>query len=124
MSLSPERASQLGTIGGLRRAALNDPSELARSGQVGLRARLLREVDPEGQLDKQERERRLQRAHRAWMLQLALRSTKARRQRLIEAARGVAHGARSVASRRAPSTSPAPTASTVTTAHAARRSQT
>lgn len=76
MSLNSERARQVGTIGGLRRAALHDPAELAKRGQAGLRRRLLAEVDPDGQLDDDERERRLQRAIKAHMLQLALRARK------------------------------------------------
>jgi hypothetical protein len=81
LSLSPAQARQVGRIGGLRRAALNDSVELARQGQAGLRRRLLAEVDPDGSLDAAERERRVQRALRAHMLTLQLRSAKALRQR-------------------------------------------
>lgn len=82
MSLSSTRARQIGTIGGLRRSALHDPADLSKAGQRGLRARLLREIDPERQLDKAERDRRLQAAIKAHFLQLAYRSAKVRRQRV------------------------------------------
>jgi hypothetical protein len=115
LSLSPDRARQLGVIGALRRHALHGSTELARQGQAGLRARLLNEIDQDGRLEDQERARRLQIALRAHMLQLALRSSTARRQRrLTEGTDGQVHGVRSVASHRAPSTSSAPMLTTLT----------
>lgn len=70
-----------GRIGGLTRSATSDMSELARSGQAGLRRRFENEVDPDRALSPAERARRADAARRLHFSRLALASARARRAR-------------------------------------------
>ncbi|HVL99323.1 MAG TPA: hypothetical protein VM324_08535 [Egibacteraceae bacterium] len=76
--LTPARASLRGRIAANVRWSREDPTENVRRANVGFQARFLDEVDPNRELPEAERERRAKAAMRAYMCQLALRSSKAR----------------------------------------------
>jgi len=65
-------------IGALARWSKDDPVEGTRAARESFLARFERQVDPEGVLDPDERQRRALCARRAYMSQLALRSAKSR----------------------------------------------
>ena len=77
--LTPEQRSLRARIAANTRWSREDPTENAIRGQKGLRARFLREVDPDNTLTKAERLRRADAAYRAHMSRLAFASSKARR---------------------------------------------
>jgi len=82
MSLTPEQRVLRSRIGGLSKSARFDGKEATKPARAGFMAKFLREVDPEGVLPADERQRRADRAMRAHMQRLALaRSTKASKQR-------------------------------------------
>jgi hypothetical protein len=68
-----------GRIGGLRTAARHDPRVTSAPGRAAFLARFEREVDPEGALPSEERQRRAIAARKAYFAELALRSAQARR---------------------------------------------
>jgi hypothetical protein len=70
-----------GRIGGFRAWALNDPETMIGAAHRAWHARFDRLVDPEGVLDPQERAVRADRAMKAYMGQLAIKSAAARRKR-------------------------------------------
>jgi hypothetical protein len=67
-----------------RRAATEKAREV---GRTALLERLAREVDPDGTMDPDERERRVEHARRAHFARLALKSHAARREALVAARR-------------------------------------
>lgn len=72
------RRSQAARIGALARWGYHDPKEGTKAARAGFDAKFLRDADPDGVLDPQERERRAQRLKRAHMLGLAQKSAAAR----------------------------------------------
>lgn len=58
-----------------------NPTEQGRKMRAGLEAKFLREVDPEGTLPEDERNRRAEAARRAHYQRMALASAKARSER-------------------------------------------
>ena len=68
-----------GRIGGYARAALYSPEELTGKARVGFLHRFETEVDPDGTLPPEERQRRAKAALRAYMAQLARKSALKRR---------------------------------------------
>lgn len=71
----------LGRLGGLRTVARHGPHAVAARARAGLRARFLREADPDGELPDTERERRAALIMRAHYAKMSLASAKARRRR-------------------------------------------
>lgn len=59
--------------------ARTDPRETTRAAQDTFLARFERDVDPDGVLPENERQRRAEAARKAYFTALALRSSKARR---------------------------------------------
>jgi hypothetical protein len=79
--LTPEQAHLRASIAVNERWAkstADDREANAIRGQAGLRDRFAREVDPDGQLDSAERERRAGNKYKAHMQRLALASSRAR----------------------------------------------
>ena len=68
-----------GRIGGYARAALHSPEELTGKARAGFMRRFETEVDPDGSLSHEERQRRAQAALRAHMARLARLSAIKRR---------------------------------------------
>lgn len=58
-----------------------DPVAATAPARAGLRARFEREVDPDGELDDDERRKRADRLMRSHMTQLSARAVEARRRR-------------------------------------------
>ena len=85
MSFTPADASLRGRIGAHALHAQHDSRELTEAARAAANAkldgRLLRDIDPSGALPEGERRRRLGHARRAYFLELALRSVRARRER-------------------------------------------
>lgn len=81
MSLTPEQRRLRAQIAANTRWSREDSSVQARRGQAGLTAKFEREVDPDGALPPAERARRVEAARRAHMQTLALKSSRARKQR-------------------------------------------
>ena len=82
--LTPERAAMLGRIGGLATASRHDPKDMTAPARRGFLARFERQVDPDGALPAEERERRAQAALKSHMARLALSSADARRRPIGE----------------------------------------
>jgi hypothetical protein len=80
-SLTPAERTLRARAAAHKRWAQEDPTEQAKKAQAGLLAKFEREVDPEGKLPPAERTRRAEQARRSHMAVLALKSSKARRQR-------------------------------------------
>jgi hypothetical protein len=79
--LTAAQRRQRARIAAIERSAHNDTKALAVPLRAGYWRRFLLQVDPEGVLDDAERERRARAAHRAYMLKLALRSSRVRQAR-------------------------------------------
>ncbi len=77
---SDERRSW-GRIGGLTAWAMNGPDVMVGPANAGFRRKFERQVDPAGVLPEAERAVRVERARRAYMLQLAAKSAAARKKR-------------------------------------------
>jgi hypothetical protein len=60
-------------------ARTTNPSERTRPGREAAFEKFRRQVDPDGKLSPEERDRRARHAQRAHMLELSLRASKARR---------------------------------------------
>jgi hypothetical protein len=73
-----ETQRQWGRVGGLANVARHGARKVTEPARRGLRQKYLREVDPTGELDPVERERRADAALRANMLRLSLLAKKAR----------------------------------------------
>lgn len=84
MPLTPEQRSLRARIAANRRWSQEDPAPTMERARAGLRAKFLREVDPDGVLPDAERERRADARWRAHMQTLALRSSQARARRKAE----------------------------------------
>lgn len=69
---------QTGKAAAYRRWAFNDPQEGTQAARDGFLARFEQEVDPEGLLPPEERERRAKRLRRSHMIMLARRPRKPR----------------------------------------------
>lgn len=83
ISAPPKDSSRVlrGRIGAARLHALHDARETTIEARRAFLGRFEREVDPDGTLPPDERERRAAHARRAHMLALSLKSAKARRER-------------------------------------------
>lgn len=77
--LSPERAAQLGRIGGLTTASRTDSFQRTQPARDKFLSKFLDEVDPERTLPEAERNRRAEAARKAHFHRLALKSADARR---------------------------------------------
>lgn len=71
----------IGRLGGLAKSARHDARASTIAARAGLRAKFIREADPEGRLSADERQRRAEALMRLHMSRLALRSAQVRRQR-------------------------------------------
>lgn len=78
-SHDPVIRRQVASIGGLTRWAFEDPSAQAERAKRNIEERFLREVDPDGVLEPDERARRATRLKSAYFKRLALKSAQARR---------------------------------------------
>lgn len=78
-TLTPSERSQRARIAAHTRWAKHDPHEHAVKMQAGLRARFLREADPNGALPPAEAERIAEQLYKAHMAKLAFASAKARK---------------------------------------------
>jgi hypothetical protein len=74
----PEEQVRWGRIGGLTAHARHGADEMLGPARAGFRERFRRMVDPTGELDPAERERRAEKALRAHMLRLSEASARAR----------------------------------------------
>ena len=72
------KRADAGRIGGLTTASRHDARELTKPATAGFLARFEREVDPDGVLPREERQRRALAARRAHMRRLAMRSAAVR----------------------------------------------
>lgn len=81
MSLSPDERSLRGRIGAYALHSKYDSREITRAARAAYLAKWTREVDPQGVLPEDERDRRAEAALKAHMAKLALKSAKARRAR-------------------------------------------
>lgn len=79
MSLSPSERSMRAQKAALTRWAHTDSAEASEAARRRQLDRFEREVDPEGVLPPAERTRRAERARKAYMAGLALKSAKSRR---------------------------------------------
>ena len=70
---------QAGRLGGLRNAARHDGRDMTASARRAFLTRFENEVDPDRVLDPLERERRAEAAKRAYFLEMAMKSVRARR---------------------------------------------
>lgn len=70
-----------GRIGGLTTAARHDPKVTTAKARQTFLSQFERQVDPDGVLPPEERQRRAEAAKRAHMARLALKSAQARRNR-------------------------------------------
>jgi hypothetical protein len=91
--VDPARSQYFATLGRIGASVTHsryDAEELTRAATVAQLARFDRQVDPDGTLPEQERERRAKAALSAHMTRLALKSVEARRRsgRLLVKARG------------------------------------
>jgi hypothetical protein len=91
--IDPERSQYFATLGRIGASVTHsrwDARDLTQAATEAQLARFDREVDPDGKLPEQERERRAKAALSAYMTRLALRSVEARRRsgRLAIKARG------------------------------------
>ncbi len=77
----PAEMALRGRIGAYRLHALNDSREVTKPARAAFLARFEAEVDPDGVLAPEERQRRAQHARRAYFQQLALKSSRVRRAR-------------------------------------------
>ena len=80
-SLTPEQRVTRAQLAAARLHATHDSRELTAPARRAFLARFEEEVDPGGTLAPEERQRRAEHAKRAYFLQLAFRSSKARRLR-------------------------------------------
>jgi hypothetical protein len=78
-----KRRQQAGRQGGLTTAAYHDPRTTSAAGRLAaetaLNQRLLVAIDPENELEPQERAKRLERARKAYFLSLSMKAAAARR---------------------------------------------
>jgi len=87
-ALTPEQRSQRSRIGGLTLHAGVDSAEHTKPARAAFLAKFEQQVDPEGLLTPQERQRRALLAKRAYFVQLAYRSSQVRAHRKQKAAGG------------------------------------
>jgi hypothetical protein len=76
--LSPQEASLRGRIGAYRLHATHDPRETTQAARTSFLTKFEREVDPEGVLTPDERQRRAEYARKAHFTRLALASARKR----------------------------------------------
>jgi hypothetical protein len=81
LSISPDERSLRGRIGAYALHSKYDSREITRAARAAYLAKWTREVDPEGVLPEDERDRRAVNALKAHMARLALKSAQARRAR-------------------------------------------
>jgi hypothetical protein len=77
--LSPSQRSLRARIGAHTLHASHDSREVTAKARAAFLERFEREVDPDGVLSVDERQRRAEHARRAYMATLALKSARARR---------------------------------------------
>lgn len=80
MTLTPQERSLRARIGAYALHAKHDPKETTSNARAAFLARFEQEVDPEGKLPPEERQRRAHYARKAHFAKLALQSARARRQ--------------------------------------------
>lgn len=88
MTLTSERAREIGRIGGHKLHATHDSRDIGRRAQAGLWSKFLREADPDGKLPIEERERRAYHLRQAHFARLAAASAEARRKRKSDPNKG------------------------------------
>jgi hypothetical protein len=76
--LTPADRSAQARIAALTKHAMGDPREATKPARAAFLARFEAQVDPRGELEPAERQRRAARARRAYMLNLARKSAIAR----------------------------------------------
>lgn len=81
MTLTPEERTLRARLAAQTRWANEDPQPTALRAQAGLRARFLREVDPDSVLPEAERQRRAESLRRAYYTRLSFEAVRARRAR-------------------------------------------
>lgn len=84
-SLSPAQRSQRARIAAHAMHATHDSTATSAAGRAAFDERFSREVDPDGVLPVEERERRAGHARKAYFTKLALKSSKARSRRAGDA---------------------------------------
>ena len=77
--LTPKERHLRAQIGAYALHASHDPKETTAKARRAFMDRFLREVDPRGELNFEERKRRAEYAKKAYFAKLALRSAKTRR---------------------------------------------
>ncbi|MET9339210.1 hypothetical protein [Nonomuraea sp. NPDC003804] len=81
MSLTPAERALRGRMGAhLSWANTQDPAERTKPGRDAFLARFERQVDPDGTLPAEERQRRAEHLRKAYMQELAAKSVATRRQ--------------------------------------------
>jgi hypothetical protein len=83
--LTEQQRSLRARIGGFARAARYDGRDVTEAARSAFLDRFRAEVDPDGVLPEEERERRAQAARRAYFARLAFESSKARATRTARA---------------------------------------
>ena len=91
LTYDPKEMARRGRIGAYRLHATHSPKETTKAAREAFMARFEREVDPDGTLSPEERARRAEAARKAYFVQLAHKSAKARRRRPPKAKDGAAH---------------------------------
>ena len=79
--ITPEEAALRGRIGAYRLHATHDPKQTTAKAREVFLSRFETEVDPDGTLPEDERQRRAEAARKAHFAKLAYLSAKARRNR-------------------------------------------
>jgi hypothetical protein len=79
--MTPEQMSLRGRLGAHAVHARYDSKQLTSKAREVFLSRFEREVDPEGKLSAEERQRRAEHARRAYFTKLALKSARARRKK-------------------------------------------
>ena len=85
MAYTHERRLTTGRVRGLTTRAFNDPLEYTAKARSTFRASFDQQVDPEGVLELEEREKRATALYRAHMTRLSVRSAQVRAQRRAKA---------------------------------------
>lgn len=81
MALNSEQRSTNARIGAFAQHAAHDTRETTKAARAAFLDRFERQVDPDGQLDPQERRKRAEAAKRAYFTKLGKKSGEARRRR-------------------------------------------
>jgi hypothetical protein len=89
---TPDRRSQhhsaAGRLGAYTMLSRNDPKETTKAGRSAFLAKFEQQVDPQRQLEPEERGRRATMARRAYFARLAMKSAQTRARRRIASSGG------------------------------------